>query len=98
MPFADDKTFFRLGGFNLPVQPNESVRLIRAFNVLRQYEEKDVIPAYERLADYVLPNGLMIEGTSTPYGQMWVANLARRLESNSSRASKGMLYVWRTGD
>lgn len=79
-PFADDKTFFRLGGFNLPLQPNEQVRLIRAFNVLRQYKEKDFIPAYERLAEYVLPNGLMIEGTSTPYGQMWVANLVRRVE------------------
>ena len=41
------------------------------------------MPAYERLAEYVLPDGLMIEGTSTPYGQLWVANVARRLESNS---------------
>lgn len=79
--FADDKTFFRLGGFNLPLQANETVRLIRAFNVLRQYEEKDFAPAYERLAEYVLPNGLMIEGTSTPYGQLWVANLARKMET-----------------
>src|SRR6185295_1170749 len=45
LPFADDKTFFRLGGFNLPLQPNEPVRLIRAFNVLRQYEEADFAPA-----------------------------------------------------
>src|SRR5512139_88642 len=36
LPFASDRTFFRLGGFNLPVLPGESVRLIRAFNVLRQ--------------------------------------------------------------
>lgn len=40
LPFADEKTFFRLGGFNLPLQSGEHVRLIRAFNVLRQYEEK----------------------------------------------------------
>ena len=39
LPYADDKTFFRLGGFNLPLQSGETVRLIRAFNVLRQYEE-----------------------------------------------------------
>ena len=37
LPFADDKTYFRLGGFNLPLQPGERVGLIRAFNVLRQY-------------------------------------------------------------
>ena len=81
LPYADEKTFFRLGGFNLPLKEGESVRLIRAFNVLRQYEEKDFAPAYERLAHGVLPGGLMIEGTSTPYGQIWTANVARRLES-----------------
>ena len=83
LPFADDKTFFRLGGFNLPLKEKESVRLIRAFNVFRQYEEKDFFPAYERLAEYVLPGGLMIEGTSNPFGSIWAANLMRRvLESD----------------
>ena len=83
LPFADEKTFFRLGGFNLPLREGEHVRLIRAFNVLRQYEEKDFAPAYERLAQYVLPGGLMIEGTSTPYGQLWVANLVRKEETGA---------------
>jgi len=83
LPYADERTFFRLGGFNLPIKEGEHVRLIRAFNVLRQYEEKDFAPAYERLAQYVLPGGLMIEGTSMPYGQVWCANLARRVESGS---------------
>ena len=83
LPFADDKTFFRLGGFNLPLKNNERVRLIRAFNVLRQYEEKDFMPAYERLAEYVLPGGLMIEGTSNPFGSIWCANVVRRMESGS---------------
>lgn len=77
-PFADEKTFFRLGGFNLPLRSGENVRFIRAFNVLRQYEEKDVSPAYARLGEYVLEGGLMIEGTSTPHGQLWAANLMRR--------------------
>jgi hypothetical protein len=83
LPHADEKTFFRLGGFNLPLQQGETVRLIRAFNVLRQYEEEDFAPAYERLAQYVLPGGLMIEGTSNPFGSVWCANLARRLESGA---------------
>lgn len=81
LPFADDKTFFRLGGFNLPLLEGETVRLIRAFNVLRQYDEKDFAPAYERLAQYVLPGGLMIEGTSNPFGSIWSANVARKTES-----------------
>lgn len=88
LPHADAITHFRVGGFNLPLLPGESVRLIRAFNVLRQYEEKDFLPAYETLARYVLPGGLMIEGTSNPFGSLWVANLARKvLESDSRKAS-----------
>jgi len=80
LPYADEITSFRRGGFNLPLQPAESVRLIRAFNVLRQYEERDFAPAYERLAEYVLPGGLMIEGTSNPFGSIWAANLVRKQE------------------
>ena len=88
LPFADDKTFFRLGGFNLPLHKGEHVRLIRAFNVLRQYDEKDFTPAYERLAEYILPGGLMIEGTSTPFGQMWAANIVRKVESGTDSARR----------
>ena len=83
LPFADDKTFFRLGGFNLPLKADEHVRLIRAFNVLRQYEEKDFVPAYERLAQYVLPGGLLVEGTSNPFGSIWCANVARKMDDES---------------
>jgi len=83
LPYADEITNFRMGGFNLPLQTGESVRLIQAFNVLRQYEEADFAPAYEHLAEYTLSGGLMIEGTSTPFGNLWCANLVRRLESRS---------------
>ena len=79
LPFADEKTYFRLGGFNLPLKDDEYIRLIRAFNVLRQYEEKDFVSAYERLAEYVLPGGLMMEGTSNPFGSIWCANLVRKV-------------------
>jgi hypothetical protein len=83
LPFVDDKTFFRLGGFNLPLMEGEQVRLIRAFNVLRQYEEKDVIPAYETLTHIILSGGLMIEGTSNPFGSIWCANVARKAGNGS---------------
>ena len=78
LPFADERTFFRLGGFNLPLVSGESVRAIRAFNVLRQYDEVEVLPAWNQLAKYVQPGGLLIEGTSTPSGAIWSANLLRR--------------------
>lgn len=82
-PYVDDLTSFRLGGFNLPLQTGahgrrETVRLVRAFNVLRQYEAAQVDEALARLAQCVLPGGLLIEGTSDPFGRIWVANVLRR--------------------
>lgn len=81
LPHADAQTHFRLGGFNLPLLPAERVKIIRAFNVLRQYEEAGFAPAYAQLATYVLPGGLMIEGTSDPFGRIWVANVSRKTDS-----------------
>jgi hypothetical protein len=76
-PYADDLTHFRQGGFDLPL-PASSVRLIRAFNVLRQYDESAVAEAHAILSRYLLPGGLLIEGTSDPFGRVWVANLLRQ--------------------
>ncbi len=81
LPFVDAHTFFRLGGFNLPLEPGEAVRAIRAFNVLRQYEEADVAPAWERMSRYVLPGGLLVEGTSNPTGAILATNMLRRTET-----------------
>jgi hypothetical protein len=78
LPYADERTFFRLGGFNLPLGEGESVRLIRAFNVLRQYEEEQVAPAHAEMGRYLIPGGLIVEGTSDPFGRVWVTNLVRK--------------------
>lgn len=79
-PFADERTHFRLGGFNLPLLAGERVRCIRAFNVLRQYEESAVADAYTLLARQLFPGGLLVEGTSDPFGRIWVAHLWRKSE------------------
>lgn len=84
LPFADGQTFFRLGGFNIPLLPGESIRAIRAFNVLRQYEEADVTPAWAQMARDVLPGGLLVEGTSNPFGSILAANVLRRLGDDST--------------
>jgi len=84
LPFADEQTFFRLGGFNIPLQSGECVRAIRAFNVLRQYEEADVAPAWAQMARGVLPGGLLLEGTSNPFGSILSANILRRVEDESA--------------
>ena len=59
----------------------ESVRLIRVFNVLRQYDEAAVRDAHLTLSNHLLPGGLLIEGTSDPFGRLWVANVIRRTAS-----------------
>jgi len=92
LPFSDAQTWFRLGGFNLPLLENEHVRLIRAFNVLRQYEEADVYPAWMQMARGVLPGGLLIEGTSTPTGAVWVANVLRRLEGDAVWEQEALVF------
>jgi SAM-dependent methyltransferase len=91
-PFADEYTEFRLGGFNLPLALSaagrpETVRAIRAFNVLRQYAEDEVAGAYAELARHVLPGGLLVEGTSDPYGRIWVANVMRRTTAADTEAA-----------
>jgi hypothetical protein len=93
-PFADPLTQFRLGGFDLPLSPG-SARLIRAFNVLRQYEEADVAEAHATLGRYLVPGGLLIEGTSDPFGRLWVANLLRKAAPDASETPlvvEGLLF------
>ncbi len=107
LPFANAQTAFRWGGFNLPLQRRpdgtlETVRLIRAFNVLRQYDESAVADAYTRLGSYLLPGGLLIEGTSDPAGRLWVANLAAQTRPRGVDAplqSEGLVFStnFRTG-
>jgi hypothetical protein len=88
--FSDEKTYFRLGGFNLPLTDGETVRIMRAFNVLRQYEENEVLSAHQLMGSYLLPGGLLIEGTSDPLGRIWVANLIRR--NDAGLLMEGLLF------
>lgn len=72
---ADDRTRFRRGGFELPLEGTESVRILRAMNVLRQYGPEAVADAHRRLLDQMEPDGLLIEGTCSPTGHRMVLNL-----------------------
>ena len=64
---------FRLGGFELPVQGRPV--LVRAFNVLRQYEEADVSGIWRLVQRRLAPGGLFIDGTCDEIGRRvtWVA-------------------------
>jgi hypothetical protein len=74
-PFAEPGLEFRLGGFNLPLRAGEEVSVIRAFNVLRQYEEGEVEKALRALRASLASGGLILEGTSDPLGRLLTFNL-----------------------
>lgn len=104
-PFAGPRTCFRLGGFNLPLESGpdgrrEAVRLVRACNVLRQYDEPAVAAAWDLLGRDLLPGGLLVEGTTTPSGDMWVAALVRRLPAAADEVRldlEGLAFGLRAG-
>ena len=62
---------FRLGGFEIP---GERPTIIRALNVLRQYDESQVTDAWRRMVDRMQPGGVLIEGTCNEVGRVasWV--------------------------
>jgi hypothetical protein len=61
---------FKLGGFELPT-PEPPV-LIRAFNVLRQYDEAEVPAVWASLCGALAPAGLLLEGTCSENGRIAV--------------------------
>lgn len=72
-PLEREGLDFRLGGFELPVA--ERPAIVRAFNVLRQYEERDVPAVWELVRSRLAPGGLFVEGTCDEIGRRaaWVA-------------------------
>jgi hypothetical protein len=72
-PWAREGLTFARGGFEVPL--DRPPLLIRAANVLRQYSEEDVRPAWARLCGRLAPEGLLVEGTCDEIGRrhVWVA-------------------------
>ena len=70
---ADARVSFESGGFEVP--SSRSPALIRAMNVLRQYDEAEVRAAWARMAARLAPDGLLVEGTCDELGRTctWVA-------------------------
>ncbi|MFJ4711605.1 class I SAM-dependent methyltransferase [Streptomyces sp. NPDC088785] len=64
---------FRHGGFEVPLESPPV--LIRAANVLRQYDEDRVADVWRRLCGRLAPGGLLVEGTCDEIGRRhaWVA-------------------------
>jgi len=65
---------FARGGFEVPLPDGERPSVIRAFNVLRQYDESEVTDAWARMRARLAPGGLLVEGTCDELGRVcsWV--------------------------
>ena len=66
---------FRLGGFEIPTDAGERPVVVRAFNVLRQYDEGEVAAAWAHMVARLAPDGLVLDGTCDELGRIasWVA-------------------------
>ena len=64
---------FAVGGFEVPAK--RPVEVIRAFNVLRQYDEAAVPDAWAMMTRRLTPTGVLVEGTCDEVGRRstWVA-------------------------
>lgn len=61
---------FDVGGFEVPLPRGEPPLVIRALNVLRQYDEADVGAAWARMVGRLAPGGLLVEGTCNESGRV----------------------------
>ncbi|MDN3311070.1 class I SAM-dependent methyltransferase [Microbacterium oryzae] len=71
---ADLPVSFARGGFEVPLEGGRRPVVIRAFNVLRQYDEHEVRAAWGRMAERLAPEGVLVEGTCDELGRIssWV--------------------------
>jgi len=65
---------FRLGGFEAPAPDGRRPAIIRAANVLRQYDESEVAAAWAAMLARLQPGGALVEGTCSENGRVgsWV--------------------------
>ncbi|MDQ0642388.1 class I SAM-dependent methyltransferase [Microbacterium murale] len=74
-PFSPDlPVSFARGGFEVPLNGARRPAVIRAMNVLRQYDEDEVPAAWASMAARLAPDGLLVEGTCDEIGRIasWI--------------------------
>lgn len=72
LPYADPPRIdFARGGFELA---GRAPQLVRAMNVLRQYDEAPALAAWDEIVARLAPGGLLVEGTCDEIGRVgtWV--------------------------
>lgn len=74
LPYAREGLAFVHGGFDLPLGGRRPV-VVRAMNVLRQYDELAALAAWDELRGRLDADGVLVEGTCDEIGRraVWVA-------------------------
>jgi len=84
LPFETENLRFIFGGFEIPLPEwgVEKVSVIRVMNVLRQYEESEVLPAWQLMQSRLSDSGIIVEGTCDEIGRLasWIT-----LDSNGPK-------------
>ena len=72
---AEPGLSFAHGGFEVPLPDSRKPIAIRAFNVLRQYDESEVSKSWQLMTSRLAPDGFRVEGTCDEIGRRssWVA-------------------------
>lgn len=72
--FARENVSFGLGGFEVPLPGAATATVIRALNVLRQYDESAVLESWKLMVSRLSPGGILVEGTCNEVGRVasWV--------------------------
>jgi len=80
---ATERVSFIRGGFEIPLPENRTADVIRAFNVLRQYDESEVPEIWERVQTRLSSGGIFLDGTCDEIGRVatWVSLGANGPES-----------------
>jgi hypothetical protein len=69
-----DGVTFAFGGFEVPTPGGRGADVIRAMNVLRQYDAEEVPAIWRRLTERLTPTGTLVEGTCDELGRIasWI--------------------------
>lgn len=75
LAIAEPGLDFTHGGFETPLPAGmQAATVIRAFNVLRQYDESEVSAAWQLMQSRLAANGVLVEGTCDEIGRLssWI--------------------------
>ncbi len=96
-PFEREGLTFRLGDFEISNPSDDRPRIVRALNVLRQYNESEVGLAWLRVVSGLADDGVFVEGTCDEVGRLcaWVALYAEDMSATGAVRPRTLTFAAR---